>query len=146
MTEIAFHFNVPDKLAYSCRLLRKAYLSGATVAVTAEPGVLAELDALLWSFSATEFVPHCTGAAPLPTLAATPVVLAVSLADCPERDILVNLGQGVPVGFEGFERFIELVSLHPDDIQTGRGRWKHYAARGYTLKRHDLASRAAGAA
>ena len=29
MTEIAFHFNVPDKLAYSCRLLRKAYLSGA---------------------------------------------------------------------------------------------------------------------
>jgi hypothetical protein len=37
MTEIAFHFNVPDKLAYSCRLLRKAYLSGARVVVTGEP-------------------------------------------------------------------------------------------------------------
>ena len=24
MTEIAFHFNAPDKLAYACRLLRKA--------------------------------------------------------------------------------------------------------------------------
>ena len=42
MTEIIFHVNVPDKLAYSCRLLRKAYLSGARVSVTAEPDVLAE--------------------------------------------------------------------------------------------------------
>ena len=24
MTEVAFHFNVPDKLHYTCRLLRKA--------------------------------------------------------------------------------------------------------------------------
>ncbi|MBH2018126.1 MAG: DNA polymerase III subunit chi [Burkholderiales bacterium] len=146
MTDIAFHFNVPDKLAYSCRLLRKAYLSGARVAVTAEAEVLAELDALLWSFSATEFVPHCTSMAPPATLAATPVVLSVSLADCADREILVNLGQGVPDGYEGFERLIELVSLHPEDVRSGRDRWKHYAAHGYTLKRHDLASRAAGAA
>ena len=145
MTEIAFHFNVPDKLAYSCRLLRKAYLSGARVAVTAEPEVLIDLDALLWSFSAAEFVPHCTATASPDTLAATPVVLAVSPAYWPEREILVNLGQRVPEGFEGFERFIELVSTHPEDVQTGRDRWKHYAARGYTLIRHDLASRAAGA-
>ena len=31
MTEIAFHFNAPDKLAYACRLLRKAVASGARV-------------------------------------------------------------------------------------------------------------------
>ena len=24
MTEVAFHFNVPQRLAYACRLLRKA--------------------------------------------------------------------------------------------------------------------------
>ena len=24
MTEVAFHFNVPDRLAYTCRLVRKA--------------------------------------------------------------------------------------------------------------------------
>ena len=24
MTEVAFHFNAPDKLGYACRLLRKA--------------------------------------------------------------------------------------------------------------------------
>ena len=29
MTEVAFHFNAPDKQAYACRLLRKAVAGGA---------------------------------------------------------------------------------------------------------------------
>ena len=29
MTEVQFHFNVPDRLVYACRLLRKALRSGA---------------------------------------------------------------------------------------------------------------------
>ena len=29
MTEVAFHFNAPDKLGYACRLLRKAVATGA---------------------------------------------------------------------------------------------------------------------
>ena len=33
MTEISFHFNVPDKLAYACRLLRKAVNAGNKVVV-----------------------------------------------------------------------------------------------------------------
>ena len=146
MTDIAFHFNTADKLAYGCRLLRKIYLSGAKVAVTGEPALLAELDTLLWAFSAPDFVPHCTSAALPATLAITPVVLAASPASHSQQGILVNLGHDVPAGFEGFERLIEVVSLSPEDAQAGRSRWKHYAARGYTLKRHDLAHRAAGAA
>jgi len=146
MTDIAFHFNAADKLAYGCRLLRKIYLSGAKVTVTAEPAMLAELDTLLWTFSAADFVPHCTAAASPATLALTPVVLAASPAGYSQQGILVNLGHELPAGFEGFERLIEVVSLLPEDAQAGRSRWKHYAARGYTLKRHDLAQRAAGAA
>ena len=145
MTEIAFHFNVPDKLTYSCRLLRKVYRSGARVVVTAEPGVLAELDALLWSFSATEFVPHCTSDASLITLSATPIVLAESLDDCPHHDVLVNLGQTLPAGFEGFERCIEVVALPTEDVMAGRSRWRHYGARGYSLVRHDLSRSGGGA-
>ncbi len=145
MTEVAFHFNVPDKLAYSCRLLRKAYASGAKVAVTAEPEVLAALDMLLWGFSATEFVPHCTSSALPNTLAATPIVLVESLAECPHHEVLVNLGQTIPAGFEGFERCIEMVALPPEEVVAGRGRWKHYVSRGYSLVRYDL-SRSGGAA
>lgn len=141
MTEIAFHFNLPDKLAYSCRLLRKIYLSGAKVTVTAEDDLLARLDAELWSFSLTEFVPHCLASALPQTMAATPVVLAAPLAGAFGGAVLLNLGLGIPQGFEKFERLIEVVSLAADDVQAGRSRWKDYAGRGYRMQRHDLGSR-----
>lgn len=145
MTEIAFHFNVADKLLYSCRLLRKAYLSGAKVVVTAGPEVLAELDQLLWSFSPTEFVPHCRANAGDSSLAATPVLLAESLTASPHFGVLVNLGQDVPAEFERFERFIEVVTQADDDRLAARSRWKHYTDRGYAMKRHDLATAGEGA-
>lgn len=140
MTEVAFHFNVPDKLVYSCRLLRKAWGSGARVVVTAEPETLTRLDQMLWTFSALEFVPHCRLTAAPATVVATPVVLAGSLQACPHHDVLVNLGPQVPEGFERFERFIELVTLDDEDRAAARIRWKHYTDRGYAMKRHDLAS------
>jgi DNA polymerase-3 subunit chi len=139
MTEVAFHFNVPDKLAYSCRLLRKAWGSGARVVVTGEPDTLGRLDQMLWTFSPLDFVPHCQLDASAATVAATPVLLAGTLDACPHHDVLVNLGQQVPDGFERFGRFIELVTLADDDRVAARSRWKHYADRGYAMKRHDLA-------
>ncbi len=142
MTEVAFHFNVPDKLAYGCRLLRKAWGSGARVVVTGEADTLRRLDQLLWTFSALEFVPHCQLGAPAATVAATPVLLAADLEACPHHEVLVNLGQEVPAGFERFERFIELVTLADEDRAAARSRWKHYADRGYAMKRHDLAQEA----
>lgn len=145
MTEIAFHFNVTDKLQYGCRLLRKAYLSGANVVVTGEPEILAELDELLWSFSPTDFVPHCRTSAPENSLAGTPVLFAESLAAGPHHGVLVNLGQGTPDGFERFERVIEVVTQAEDDRIAARGRWKYYTDRGYAMKRHDLTSAEEGA-
>ena len=138
MTEIEFHFNVPDKLQYSCRLLRKVYRSGAKAVVTAEHELLAELDQLLWCFSPTEFVPHCLAHASESTLMATPVLLAEQLDKCPSDSILINLGRTTPSNFERFERFIEIVTSQEDDRLLGRGRWKHYKDRGYALRRHDL--------
>ena len=41
MTEIEFHFNVPDKLLYGCRLLRKVYRSNIKAVVIAEAEILA---------------------------------------------------------------------------------------------------------
>ncbi|WP_309684118.1 DNA polymerase III subunit chi [Polaromonas sp.] len=140
MTEIAFHTNVADPLIYSCRLLRKAYMSGARVVVTAPAETLARLDRELWSFSATDFVPHCHAGAEAQVLSRSPVVLAESLEQLPHLGVLVNLGQEVPAGFERFERFFEVVPQQEEGRLAGRRRWKHYQARGYTLKLHDAAA------
>ena len=143
MTEIAFHFNAPDKVGYACRLLRKAVGTGKRVVVTAEPGVLGELDVALWTFSALDFIPHCRDAgAPSSLLAASPVVLADSARSAPHHEVLVNLGDAVPDGFEGFERLIEVVTGDEADRAQARRRWKHYAARGYAITRHDRAREA----
>jgi DNA polymerase III subunit chi len=140
MTEVAFHFNAPGKVAYACRLLRKAVGSGARVVVTAEPELLRELDQALWTFSALEFVPHCYGAAQgTAVLERSPVVLADNARLTPHQQVLVNLGRPVPEGFERFERLIEVVTLDEEDRLDARHRWKHYADRGYAIQRHDLA-------
>lgn len=141
MTEIAFHFNAPDKLAYACRLLRKAVTSGAQVVVTGSPASLQALDALLWTFSPLEFVAHCRAGSPAEQLMASPVVLAAKVEGGPElphHQVLLNLGAEVPAGYEQFERTIEVVSLDDDDRQLARQRWKHYADCGYSITRHDL--------
>jgi DNA polymerase-3 subunit chi len=140
MTEVAFHFNAPDKLGYACRLLRKAWGSGAQVVVTGEPGQLRELDTALWTFAPLEFVPHCYGAAQGEQVQArSPVVLADNPRGAPHQQVLVNLGTAVPDGFERFERLIEVVTVQDEDRSTARRRWKHYADRGYAIVRHDLA-------
>lgn len=140
MTEVAFHFNAPDKQAYACRLLRKAVASGSRVVVTAPADALARLDTLLWTFSQTDFIAHVRAPSDAELLAASPVVLTEtpSEAGLPHRQVLVNLGTDMPGGFEQYERVIEVVSLDEDDRQQARGRWKQYTERGYAIQRHDL--------
>lgn len=141
MTEIAFHFNAPDKLAYACRLLRKAVASGAKVVVTGDETSLQALDTLLWTFAALEFLPHCRADSPIEQSMASPIVLAAQLDDgeaLPHHQVLLNLGDAVMPGYERFERTIEVVTLNEQDRQNARQRWKHYADRGYAITRHDL--------
>lgn len=146
MTEIAFHFGATDKLAYACRLLRKAAGTGVRVVVVGEPQVLAQLDAGLWAVGPTDFVSHCDAQATPATKARSAVVLVqdVELAG-PARQVLVNLGATVPAGYEGFDRVIDIVSADEDDRYQGRVRWKHYTQQGYTITRHDLVAKGGNA-
>ena len=141
MTEVAFHFNVPDKLGYACRLLRKAYASGSQVGVLGDGETLQALDKALWSFSALDFVPHCAILAKPAVLAASSIVLATDAGKLTHNQVLLHLGHSVPVGFERFERLIELVTHDDADRAGARERWRHYADRGYTMKRHDLSAK-----
>ncbi len=138
VTEVAFHFNAPDRMGYACRLLRKAVGSQAKVVVTGSPDTLQQLDVALWTFSATDFVPHCRLDADQQLVAASPIILATTLQSVPHHQVLLNLDQQVPDGFERFARVIEVVGLEDEERRLARGRWKHYTDRGHAITRHDL--------
>jgi DNA polymerase III subunit chi len=142
MTEVTFHFNVPHPLAYVCRLVKRATGTGAKVVVTGAGPVLQDLDEVLWTFSPADFIPHCQLASADPQVVqASQVVLAEQARGAPHQDILVNLGGSIPDGFEKFERLNEIVTQDEGDRQQARLRWKHYAARGYAIRKYDAVTR-----
>ncbi len=141
MTEVMFHLRVADRVDYACRLLRKAYAQDAQVVVCAPPSTLAKVDTLLWTSDPVSFVPHLRLApdAPAPdtVAAATPIWLVERGEQAPTHDVLLNLGDELVAGFETFARVIEIVPQDEAAVQAARLRWKHYADRGYVLKRHE---------
>jgi DNA polymerase III subunit chi len=141
MTEISFHFNAPDAPVYTCRLLRKATRQGASVVVTGPAAALAHIDRALWTQDPIEFLPHALlrGGQEMPArLRPTTLWLMEDLDHAPHHDVLVNIGHEAPPGFESFARMIEVVSCDEQDRAAARRRWKHYAARGYEIKQHEV--------
>jgi DNA polymerase III subunit chi len=138
-TRVSFYTGVPERLIYLCRLLRKAQQSGARVGVCGAPAQLERLDAALWSFEPTEFVPHLrlrAGQAVDPALADTPILLVEHSGALPHRETLLNLGAELPEGFEQFERVLEVVSQDPAQMQAGRRRFKQYKELGHPVDHH----------
>ena len=139
MTDIAFHFGAPDKVAYACRLLRKAVRAGNRVLVIVDEAELNRLDADLWAVSPVDFVAHCVGNAEASIRKRSPVVLTSAVATVEEeRQLMVNLSCSMPQKFEHYSKLVEVVSLAEEDRVLARQRWKKYTALGYTLMKHDL--------
>jgi DNA polymerase III subunit chi len=145
LAAVAFHFNVPDRREYACRLLRKAWRQGARVVVTGTPHALDDLDRFLWTFEPLEFVPHWRAASPdrLPERlrSRTPIVLLDQPDPQDGRAVLVNLGQDVPAPAAQFDRVIEIVGLGDDERAQARQRWRHYTQLGVAIERHDIKTR-----
>jgi len=141
MTRIDFYSNVPDKLGYACRLVRKARAANCRIVLLAgDNNELARLDEALWTFSELEFLPHVTAGDPL--AAATPVILTDSdQAELPHYQLLINLSTGTPAHFARFERMLEIVAADDADKVAGRERYRFYQQRGYPLT-HFVADKA----
>jgi DNA polymerase-3 subunit chi len=137
MTDIAFHTGIPNPLDYACRLLRKAYRSGARVAVHADAALLDRLDQALWTFEPLEFVPHVL----LPRdqgdavrLARTPVFLVRPGASAPPCPIGVTIAAPDIGDVGGYERLIAIVGAGPEQVEAGHQRWREYKRAGHALK------------
>lgn len=141
MTEVSFYVNVADPLAYTCRLVRKALRGGSKLTLAGPAPTLARIDRALWEFDPTDFVPHLLarpGQAPAPRLRDTPVWLVADLAQAGHHDVLVNLFDDAPPGFESYARVVEIVADDDAALAAGRQRWRHYASRGYAPVKHEV--------
>jgi DNA polymerase III subunit chi len=137
--EVAFHTGVEDKLAHTCRLLRKAYRQGARVVVSGPSPLLQQLDQALWTFEPQEFVPHVRlgpNKAPPEAQRRTPIWLVEVGAQPPHQEVLVNLGGERRPDDAAFKRIIEIVSRDTDDVAAARRRWKQYEAQGWPITHH----------
>ncbi|WP_019141664.1 DNA polymerase III subunit chi [Noviherbaspirillum massiliense] len=141
MTRIDFHSDVSNKIAYACRLVRKAYAANCRIVLlTQDHADLAALDQALWTFSDRDFLPHVTADDPL--AAVTPVILTdADHAELPHHQILVNLSTRTPAHFARFERMFEIISTDEADKSAGRERFRFYKQRGYPLS-HFVAEKA----
>ena len=152
MARIDFHSNVADKLLYCRRLSRKILASAdsvghhRTIVIVANPKELQDLDALMWTFSKTDFLPHAW----LDQDAAheTPIVLVNDLDQLKDSvsahcDVLIYLKNEAPRQFdtflERFPRWVEVVTTQEDERLAGRERYKLYRQMGHELHHFDQA-------
>jgi DNA polymerase-3 subunit chi len=134
VTRIDFHFNVDHRVHYACRVTRKARAAGKRLVVYARSSErLAQYDAMLWTFSALDFLPHVYVNSPL--AGATPILLALDPGAAPSSDVLLTLDDDVPSTFESlfsrYERVIEVVSRDEAERARARSRFKAYRERGF---------------
>lgn len=140
MTDVRFYHNAPDRLRVACVLTAKASGGGRRVSVFAPDGNIARhFDQMLWSFQPLAFVPHVAAGSPL--AAETPVVIGTRLEAMPDDDVLINLGDDLPDGFERFSLVIEVVGPSDPERQAARGRFRRYKEQGHALSAHDLNQR-----
>jgi DNA polymerase-3 subunit chi len=150
MARIDFHSNVSDKLEYAYRLTRKIWNTTSegepvrNIVMVGEKADLQKLNELLWSFSNTDFLPHCF--IDDEAAAETPIILtddfaSSDLASIPHADVMIHLGMRMPADVPAlvarFPRIVEVVTVNEAERLAGRERYKAYRDLGHELHNFD---------
>ena len=123
---------------FACRLAEKAYLNDLKVLILQDNlGDAKALDELLWTFNERSFVPHelCLEEKFDP---ATPVHLGLDAGKLPALDLLVNLTDRMPAGFDRFTRVAEIMDADPERLRLGRERFKSYRELKVAMDSHQI--------
>ena len=150
MARIDFHSNVSNKLEYACRLTRKIWSATPegepvrNIVMVGDKADLQKLNELLWSFSSTDFLPHCF--IDDEVAAETPIVLtddfsSSALNGIPHADVMIYLGMRMPADVAAlvarFPRIVEVVTVDEAERLAGRERFKAYRELGHELHNFD---------
>ena len=166
MTKVDFYTGVEDKLRTACKLSHKVIESGMRVQLySPDEATTQALDALLWSYPTTAFLPHCRsdeeGASEMSVVLAHAQKNSTSKKSSvpgensvldedfihsetfPHNEVLISLHSTCLPFFSRFERVIEIVGLDAADTHAGRERFSFYRDRGYEMRHFDLRSQLA---
>ena len=140
MTRIDFYVLPGDdphaRRMTACRLIEKAYRQGHRLYLKTESEAETQvLDDLLWTFRQGSFVPHELAESADPE---APVIIGNGVPPADMRDVLINLGSDMVVGFENFDRVAELVDQQEYIRRAGRQRYKLYQSQGYEIQTHQI--------
>ena len=137
MTEVLFYTHADDKLQTACTLTAKALARKMRVMLfTADRAATDHLSKLLWSVSATGFLPHCRSEDKLASV--TPVILDHVAEPLVHDQVLINLRGETPPCFSRFQRLVEIVGVDDADREAARARFRFYRDRGYEIRTHQL--------
>ncbi len=143
MSRIDFYMlatgDLRSRWVMACRLVEKAYTQGHRVYLHAqsEADSLA-LNDLLWTFRQGSFVPHELAAQKPVHDAVTPVLIGHPALPVVSADVLINLAEELPTGYDHYPRVLELIDQTETVKQQGRTRYRAYKAAGHELHNRDL--------
>lgn len=141
MTQVDFYILEDDTIdarqRFVCRLAEKAWQQGHKVYIhTGDPALSSRLDEMLWTFRQDSFVPHSLDEA----AESDEVEVHIGHGEEPRHhdEVLINLGQEVPLFFSRFRRVAEVIDAIEENRQAGRERFRFYRDRGYPMQSHAI--------
>nr|VFK32003.1 MAG: DNA polymerase III, chi subunit [Candidatus Kentron sp. MB]VFK35028.1 MAG: DNA polymerase III, chi subunit [Candidatus Kentron sp. MB]VFK77119.1 MAG: DNA polymerase III, chi subunit [Candidatus Kentron sp. MB] len=135
-------FGPLDVPRMACQITEKAWKSGYRVFIhTGTRFPAHQIDDLLWTFRAESFVPHALDSSHAGGDIDNrnyPVSIGNGMEPRGELDVLINLGDTVPLFFARCKRMVEVVSGDVKDRESARERYRLYRSKGCTLHTHEL--------
>ena len=130
---------------FACRLAEKALIEHhhIVIALDSEEQALTLSD-YLWTFKPESFLPHqlhntqMQSAQISKALVPAPIVLTWDAMPKQGEDVLINLRQEVPQGFDQFKRVIEIVIQETSCLRATRAHFQAYRTQGYTVNSHHI--------
>ena len=141
MTQIEFYSVDPEEtknpFSHLCEVIKRAYRKDQKVFVHTDNRKLAEkIDELLWTQDSKSFLPHQLVDEDPDTR--TPIEIGYGQEPTIHPDVLINLGEQVPLFFSRFNWVFEYAFGDEDNKQKARDRFKFYRERGYSLNHKKI--------
>ncbi len=141
MTQVNFYTlpspELQSRLQFVCRLTEKAYSLGHRIHILTDSQQQSKaLDDMLWQYSASSFLPHCSLDSGGDN--GEPVTLGTELAAAPHADVLINLSTQ-PCASEGqFSRINEVISADNESLEQGRVHYRFYKEKAMRIETFKL--------